>query len=343
MGVTPTAVADPPDAADFVAAVRSAIPAVGFWTMPVLAGVSGGGDSVALLLALRRLVPADAVRRLVVLHAEHDLRADAADDHAFVEALAMRLGLPFIGRRLAVRPEGGEGIEAAARRLRYDFFIEAAAEVGGRHVVVAHTADDQAETILHRLLRGTGVAGLAGMPAARELAPGVSLLRPLLGLRRAEARGFLSAIGEAWREDPTNADRRYPRNLLRHDVLAACEQAAYPACTDAIIRLGRQAAVLAAALRSAAERLLDDHARRETDGTVVLRIGGMAGLDSHLLAEVFVALWRREGWPQRDMTAEHYATLARFVGDSAKRSTAADLPGAVHVAATTAEIRLRRR
>lgn len=342
MGVIHTSIADPPAAADFVAAVRSAIPATGFWTMPVLVGVSGGGDSVALLLALRRLVPDAAVSRLVVLHAEHDLRADAGDDHAFVEALAMRLGLRFIGRRLAVRPERSEGIEAAARRLRLGFFSDAAAEVGGRHVVVAHTADDQAETILHRILRGTGVAGLAGMSPARELAPGVSLLRPLLGVRRAAARAFLAAVGEPWREDPTNADRRHARNLLRHDVLAACEQAAYPACTDAIVRLGRQAATVAAAVRSAAERLLDEFARREPDGSVVVRTAGLAGLDAHLVAEVFVALWRREGWPQRDMTAEHYATLARFVGDSAKQSTAADLPGAIHVATTTAEIRLRR-
>lgn len=330
MGVTDIpATADPPAVADFVAAVRAAIPATGFWTMPVLVGVSGGGDSVALLLALRRLVPDAALRRLVVLHAEHDLRADASVDHAFVERLAVRLGLAFVGRRLAVRPAGGEGIEAAARRLRQEFFIAAAAELGGRHVVVAHTADDQAETILHRVLRGTGVAGLAGMSPARELVAGVSLLRPLLGVRRAEARAFLTALKEAWREDPTNDDRRHARNLLRHDVLAACERAAYPACTEAIVRLGRQAATVAAAVRSAAERLLEDHARRESDGSVRVRASGLAGLDPHLVAEVFVALWGREGWPQRDMTARHYAALAGTVAGGPATADTLDLPGHV--------------
>jgi tRNA(Ile)-lysidine synthase len=317
--------------AAFVAAVREALPAAGFWSMPVLAAVSGGGDSVALLVALRRLVPADAVRRLVVVHAEHDLRADAGDDRAFVEGMAGRMGLPFVTRRLEVRAVGGEGIEAAARRLRYAFFAEAAAETGGRHVVVAHTADDQAETILHRVLRGTAVRGLGGMSRARELAPGVSLLRPLLEVRRRLARDFLAGVGEEWREDPSNADRRHARNLLRHEVIATCERTRYPSCTEAIVRLGRQAAAISGALRSAAERLLDEHARRQADGSVVVRTAGLAGLDPLLLAEVFVALWCREGWPRRDMTARHYETLVRLALAERMADETLALPGPVAV------------
>jgi tRNA(Ile)-lysidine synthase len=341
MGVTAiTSDAEPAAAVAFTAAVRDALPATGFWTMPVLAAVSGGGDSMALVLALRRLVPADAVRRLVVVHAEHDLRDEAGDDRLFVERLAARLGLACESRRLPVRPARGEGIEAAARRLRYEFMIETAAATGARHVVVAHTADDQAETILHRLLRGTGLAGLAGMSRARELSPGVSLLRPLLGMRRTAPRAFLTAIGEPWREDATNTDVRHARNFVRHELLAPCEQGAYPACIESIVRLGGQAAVHAAALASAAERLLDDHGRREREGTIVLDASRLAGLDPHLLAEVFVALWRREAWPRRDMTAEHYAALARFV---AVDDATAVLPGAVHVEADGRTVRLQRR
>lgn len=324
--------AEPEAAAAFVAAVGAALPAAGLWTMPVLAAVSGGADSVAMLLALRRLVPADAAGRLFVAHAEHDLRPEAGDDRAFVEGLAGRLGLPCVTRRLAIRPTGGEGIEAAARRQRYDFLAAAAADVGGRHVLVAHTADDQAETIVHRLFRGTGLAGLSGMSHARELAFGVSLLRPLLAVRRSAARGFLAALGEGWREDPTNLDRRHSRNLVRHDVLAMCEQTCYPSCTESIVRLGRQAAVASGALRSAAERLLDEHARRDPEGRVTVRSAGLRGLDPHLVAEVFVALWRRERWPQRDMTEGHYATLARLVGHEAADARAIDLPGGIHVA-----------
>ncbi len=321
------------DRPGFVAALRAALPAEGFWTMPVIAAVSGGADSVALLMALRRIVPAAAERRLIVVHAEHDLRVTAAADRAFVEALADRLGLALVWRRLCVRDADdlGEGIEGLARRLRYGFLAEVAAAVGARHVVVAHTAEDQAETILQRMLRGTGLAGLGGMPAARALDPGVSLLRPMLGLARADARAFLSAIGQEWREDPTNADPRHARNFLRHEVIARCEAGPFPAATESIVRLGHQAAFVAAAIRSAAEHLLEACASRHADGRIVLRANEIAHLDGHLVAEIFVALWRREGWPQRDMTARHYAGLAAMAGGDVGAATAFDVPGRIKV------------
>ncbi len=316
----------------FVAAVRRALPASDFWTMPVLAAVSGGGDSVALVVALRRLVPDAAVHRLVVAHAEHDLRPDAGDDRVFVERLAARLGLRCVTRRLAIRPQGGEGIEAAARRQRYDFLAETAADEGARHVLVAHTADDQAETILLRMLRGTGLAGLGGMASARELLPGVSLLRPMLEIRRTEARRFLAHLDEAWCDDPTNRVMRHARNFVRHEVLEACAAGPFPAAEESLNRLGRQAALVANALASAAERLLDCHASRHADGLVVVRTRELAGLDRHLVAEVFAALWRREGWPRRDMTARHYAGLAALaLGHEplAARRTSLTLPAGI--------------
>jgi tRNA(Ile)-lysidine synthase len=150
----------------FVEAVAAALPATDFWTMPVLVAVSGGADSVALLIALRRLVPAGEERRLIVAHVEHDLRGAAADDRRFVADLASRLGLACVWRRVAVRDDDGdEGLEGRARRLRYDFLVEAAFDHGARHVVTGHTADDQAETILQRMLRGT-CSGRLAVPAA---------------------------------------------------------------------------------------------------------------------------------------------------------------------------------
>ena len=300
----------------FLGSVAAALPAVDFWTMPVLVAVSGGADSMALFEALRRIVPVGLERRLIVAHAEHDLRDSAATDREFVVDAVGRRGIRAIWRRLRVRDDhGGEGVEARARRLRYEFFADTACDHGCRHVVVAHTADDQAETILQRMLRGSGLAGLGGMAAARELVPGVSLLRPLLGVRRAETRCFLEAIGAAWRDDPTNDDRRYARNFLRHEVLANCAAGPFPAATESLTRLGRQAAVVAAAIRSAAEHLLERTAIRQADGSILLRTRDLQGLDRHLVAEVFVALWAREGWSLRDMTARHYAGLANLVQD----------------------------
>lgn len=311
-----------------VAALRAALPA-DCWAMPVLVGVSGGADSVALLLGLCAMVPRDASRRLVVLHAEHDLRSAAAADREFVERLCARLGVEVVVRRLAVRAHdgAGDGVEARARRLRHEFFEDLACERGARHVVVGHTADDQAETILHRVLRGTGLRGLAGMRAARQFCPGVALVRPLLGLPRDVVRGYLLASAETWREDESNADPAYARNFLRHEILARCVAGPYPAAAAALVRLGRQAEAVATAVESAAHHLLDAHGRRVGGGAVTLDGGRLAGLDGHLLAAVVEALWRREGWPQRDMTARHYAAVvAAMVGSG---PVAFDLPAGV--------------
>ena len=318
-----------------VSLVAAALPSTGVWAFPVLVAVSGGADSVALLLALRRLVPAGLERRLVVAHAEHDLRAAAPADRGFVVALAETLGLSCVWRRVAVRDDvGDEGLEGRARRLRYEFLAETALAHGARHVVVGHTADDQAETILQRMLRGTGLAGIGGMSAARELVPGVSLLRPLLGVRREAVRGFLESIDQSWREDASNADVRHARNFIRHEVLPRCASGPFPAAAESLVRLGHQASLVAAAIKSAAEHLLEAHASRHADGSVVVRMSELCDLDRHLRAEVFVALWRREGWPQRGMAARHYAALAGMSAEgqrTAAEPSATDLPGGIRV------------
>jgi len=332
----------------FLSGLSAALPRSGFWEAPAVVAVSGGADSAALLVGLLRLAPSPA--RLIVAHACHDLRPEAPADRDFVAMLADRLRLPCASRPLAVRddPEGrGEGLEARARRLRYDFLVDVAREHGARHVVVGHTADDQAETILHRALRGTGLAGLAGMQRSRELADGIALLRPLLLLPRALGRSFLEAEGECWREDATNADPAFARNFLRHEILARAGQGPYPAAAAALVRLGEHAGRSAAALASAAEHLLEIHARRQEDGTITIPATALAGLDQHLVADVFVALWRREGWPQRDMAARHYETISTFLagigrGESVSQP-AFDLPGGVSVrVGARGQVELRR-
>jgi tRNA(Ile)-lysidine synthase len=318
----------------FLEDLASALPTPGLWAMPFIVGVSGGADSVALLRGLERLVPPAARRRLIVAHAEHDLRSEASDDRAFVAQLAERLGVEVACRRIAVRTPDGhrDGLEARARRRRYDFFRAVARDHGGRYVLVAHTADDQAETILHRALRGTGLTGLAGMRPARQLTAGVSLLRPMLGVTRADARGFLADIGQAWREDPTNADVRHARNFLRHRVLRECEAGPYPAAAAALVRLGQLAAGTAAAFDAATSQLLAGNSHRHRDGGVLLRTNELALLPRQLRAELVVALWRREAWPQQDMTRGHYDRLADLIADCSLEpdtARAIDLPGGV--------------
>jgi len=323
---------------ELLESLAMALPRQGFWGWPMLVGVSGGADSVALLLLLlvlarRRGEPG----RIIVAHAHHGLRPEADADHDFVVGLAADLGFRFTSARLDVPANagrGGEGLEAVARRLRYQWLGHAAHEAGARHLVVAHTADDQAETILHRILRGTGVAGLAGMKPARQLVEGVALLRPLLGVRRAELRRFLATRGQAWREDSSNADRRFSRAFLRHEIVPRLEQGPWPAATEALVRLGLQAACVAGALASAAEMLLEKHCRPLAGGGASLDAGALRGLDDHLLAAMFATLWRQQAWPERDMGAVHYGRLVALLRDARGDHRGEMLPGGLRASAT---------
>ena len=339
-GMSPKPPADfPGDAAAFLPGLRAGLDAVGFWEGPAVIGVSGGADSVALLMGIVAVAAErGSFPAMTVAHVVHDLRPSAGSDALFVAALAERVGLPSRVAAVAVRAvaHGSEGLEGRARRLRYQRLLDAARERGAVTVVVAHTADDQAETILHRIVRGTGVAGLAGMSDRRRLGAGVALVRPLLGVSGAAARGYLRSTGQAWCEDESNADRRFARNFLRHEVLPLLTSGPYPAAAESLVRLGRQAAAAAAALAAVAEKLLAAHATKRADGAVEIDAAALASHHPHVIAEVFVTLWRREGWPLRDMTERHYRALTSLLAATAagERHGDTDYPAAIRVAVT---------
>ncbi|MBI1852609.1 MAG: tRNA lysidine(34) synthetase TilS [Planctomycetes bacterium] len=187
---------------------------------PLVVAVSGGADSVFLLHALVR-----ARATVHVAHLVHGLRGDAAErDAAFVEALARSLGVPVTIGRVSVpelRARHGGSIEEVARSARYAFLADVAHKIGSTRVALGHTADDQAETVLFRLLRGTGMRGLRGMPSSRAIEPGSSIriVRPLLRVRRRAIEAALRDSGIAWCEDETNEDLSFSRNVIRRRLL----------------------------------------------------------------------------------------------------------------------------
>ena len=191
--------------------------------------VSGGADSVALLHAIHALRDELGVV-LSVVHVHHGIRGEAADeDQRFVEALARRLGLDFHTTNVDVpahAKENGLGIEAAGRALRYEYFRELISNHTLDKIATAHTRDDQAETVLLRLLRGAGTRGLAGIyrHVSDEGATEAHIVRPLLGTSRKEIEEYLSKAGQDWREDATNQDREYMRNRVRHELLPLLER-----------------------------------------------------------------------------------------------------------------------
>jgi len=182
----------------------------------VLVAVSGGADSVALLHFLVELAPAWRLQ-LHVLHVDHQLRPDSPADADFVRAFGARLGVPVDVVTVMVDPRGS--VEAGAREARYAALEAAAARLGAHRIAVGHTADDQAETVLMRLLEGAGVRGLAGIPPVRG-----RIIRPLIDMHRAALEAALGAAGVSWVEDPTNMETQFARNFLRAKVLPIIRQ-----------------------------------------------------------------------------------------------------------------------
>ena len=236
-------------------------------------GVSGGADSVAMLRIFVEL-RAQLGITLFVLHFHHQLRGDAADaDQRFVAALAAEFGLEFESGRGDVAAEAllhGWNLEDAARRLRYQFF---AAIAEARHldrVAVAHTANDQAETVLSHLLRGSGLTGLAGIyPVAG------AVIRPLLELERQELRDFLSGLGQSWREDASNQDDSRMRARIRSRLVPVLLRDFDPAAVTRLSRLAGHAREDETFWRVLEEERFRALAVRESSGVVSLRVADL--------------------------------------------------------------------
>ncbi len=289
----------------------------------VLAAVSGGADSVALAWLLAELSERGELVLVGLGHLNHQLRgADADADEAFVAALAERLGVPCQSSRAdvaAMAAARSESLEVAARRARYAWLTEAAAVLGATHVATGHTRDDQAETVLLRLLRGAGTRGLSGIRATRGL-----LIRPLLDCRREDLRAYLAARGETFREDASNADVSIPRNRLRHELLPVIQRIS-PGGVEALARTAALAAddedVLSAQAIDAARFVVLPNA----DG-VQLERGRLAALPPAVARRVIRgAVELAAPLDARRLTSRHIEAVWRVVLSGESRQ--ADLPG----------------
>jgi tRNA(Ile)-lysidine synthase len=195
----------------------------------VLVAVSGGADSVALLHTLRRLAP-DLRLWLSVLHVDHGLRPEAGADAEFVDALCRAWAVPVRVARVTVTARGS--VEAAARAARYAALSREAARISADRIAVGHTADDQAETVLMRILQGAGLRGLAGIPPRRG-----RIIRPLIEIRHADIVAELESVGSAWRQDASNRDPRFLRARLRHQLIPHLCATYNPAVVDGLVRV----------------------------------------------------------------------------------------------------------
>lgn len=317
---------------------------------PILVAVSGGADSVALLRGLT-LLNAELNCQFQVAHLDHGLRGSESDaDADWVDALSQQLGLPCRLGKISVGdlPEVTKlGTEGAARLARRRFLQQTARERHCVAIAVAHTASDQAETILHHILRGTGIAGLRGMkspkvPTVEELSRNleIPIVRPMLDIERASVEQFLLELPQSWRTDSTNSDTNFTRNRIRHDLLPQLAREFNPNIQDALLRLGEQAREVYSQQIDLADQLLQTALIEATNTHCRIRCSSLTGHTPHQIREAFVQLWRRQDWPRRPMGFEDWQRLVQMLEPDAPAMT---LPGDIQVRQRSGLLMLMRR
>jgi tRNA(Ile)-lysidine synthase len=284
---------------------------------PVLAAVSGGADSLALLLLLRAWG-----RDVRVAHVHHGLRASADGDEEWVRQVCLEHQIPFVSKRVQVLAGAGE--EARARQARYQALEEAAREMGCARIATGHTASDQLETVLLFWLRGASVGGLRGMEESRPAHGDARLLlvRPLLPLTHEECEALCRESGLEWREDESNSEGKYKRNRVRHELVPLLEKLMAPQAAPG--QLARQTQ-RACELLGDDLRLLDSMADQRLREITTRREDGLLVLDGQKLACCDVALQRRvlrlaaHELEEREVSARQIEEVREWLGRNGRR------------------------
>lgn len=311
--------------------------------LTVLVAVSGGADSVALLhglLAVRQQLAG----RLVVAHVNHHLRGVESDaDEQFVRELCRGLELPCeIAHAEVPRLCKGDGLEAAAREQRYRLLSEVAGRRAARFVAVAHTADDQAETILHRVLRGTGLQGLAGIPFTRRLSEWSTIVRPLLGITRRQVLVYLQDRQQAFREDSSNQMATFTRNRLRHQLMPLLARDYNPQVMPALLRLGKLAREAQHVIDALVEPLWDRAVTPRDTHHVELSRDALREQAPFLVRALLVKVWTHQHWPRQQMNESKWTQLCELSQSRQYAPPPITLPGNIYVSANGPTLSLRR-
>tara|TARA_R110002049_G_scaffold47902_1_gene138467 strand:- start:192412 stop:193503 length:1092 start_codon:yes stop_codon:yes gene_type:complete len=350
----------------FLDAVQTAWSPDRWQNVGVVIACSGGADSVALLRSIVDLrCHADNPTGFVVAaHYNHGLRGHESDaDEQSVKELAERLAVKFISERA---PDASPRDEASMRSQRRDFLVRVAAETGCRYIATGHSADDNVETVLHHLMRGTGPSGMAGIsrhsPIGKE--PGCDdfvLVRPMLSVRRAQIRDALQSIDQSWREDASNSNTDYRRNWIRHELIPLMESQ-YPECVGAMGRTIELQHELRSSLWRLSSQWLAEHRIGETRASEqpaseqwasetraseqrvdadVVKLSRDASAETSIVVAALQQLWDQQTWPRREMTMTHWQRVARTIRSSREERYTA--PGGIDVVANSRIVSLIRR
>lgn len=302
--------------------------------------MSGGADSTALLHCLAHSLNA---AKVAVAHINHGLRGDESDgDALFVRRCAEQYGLRYIEYRIQPKdwyetPTGS--LEGTARQIRYRFLTQTAEQLGFRYAATAHTADDQTETVLHRIFRGTGLTGLAGMRPFRQLSDAVTLIRPLLKITRNEIAAYLQEFDIPFRVDSSNLENDFTRNRIRNRLLPQLREEYNPQLDTAV----RHLAQLAEENETVLDELLQDIAEqivvRQTEQELILDRCALQRWSSTVQRELLVRFGKRAGLPLREMGLKQWEQLVVFLTDKA---SSLELPGSIIALKDQQTVRLLR-
>ncbi|QDV86564.1 tRNA lysidine(34) synthetase TilS [Planctomycetes bacterium TBK1r] len=338
-------------------AIESAWPASGYRDLGVVVGCSGGADSVALLRSLVESVrqpaaPSPPRGFLVVAHFNHQFRGrESHADAEFVRQLAGQLAVPLETEC----GQGAEQDEESARNDRREFFRTVMRRHGARYLALGHSRDDNVETVLYRLMRGTGPAGMAGIASFRPFSDDPSgsdfvIARPMLDLGRDQIREALRSINAPWRDDASNRSNAYRRNWIRNELLPTM-QSQFPQAVPAIARAIQGQRQWLDALQPVIDRWLATVQIREKPLTLrrLDRIGGEAETeltatplrDQAVAIEALRRCWQRSGWPLRDMGQFHWTRVFEML--CGRGPDALTLPGAVEIRRDPESLTLVRR
>jgi tRNA(Ile)-lysidine synthase len=265
-----------------------------------------------------------------VAHFNHQLRPDSEADEHFVLQLCESLGVAcHIGRACSdLRKEtAGVGLEAAARKARYEYLGQLAEQQKVDVVLTAHTADDQVETVLHRIVRGTGLRGLKGIQHTRPLGKRCQLVRPMLGVWREEVLDYLAALGQPAQHDPTNAESKQTRNRIRNQLLPLLRRDYNPDVGPSLLRLAAMAGDLDHLVQQAVEQAMQQAVQFVDGDTVAICTSPIASAAPFVVRQLLIAVWHRQGWPERDMDHAQWTILEQMITQG--QPNARSLPGGV--------------
>lgn len=298
----------------------------------VIVAVSGGPDSVALVHLLSRLKKKRHLY-LHLAHLNHMIRKDEADaDSVFVENLAKRLGFPVTCESKRVgdfAKKAKLSLEEAARKLRYDFLLKVAKEEVASKIALGHNQDDQAETVLMRFLRGSGISGLRGIPAKREL-DNCLIIRPLIETGRREILHFLSAKNITFRTDSSNLKNLYFRNRIRNKLLPSLEKSFNPNIRELLVNFAENVSCDFDFLEKAGFKSFKSLRTNSTDVKVEVKLKKFLTLHKALQKLVARAAIKELKGNVRSIDYRHWKELEDLVGQRPQNSIV-DLPGGISV------------